>query len=162
MISLSSILKIGGLAEQMLGWAGRMFGDSPTAGLDDLNDALGRFPDAAMRETTKANEASVATIRTELMVYPSATSDRYVRTYELQHGWANAPITTSSTMYGLEPAQVTDIRNPVPYTPMVQVRATQARWNRKRWQTVEDVLAKNAPRIMDRIIAALTALSNSF
>jgi hypothetical protein len=27
---------------------------------------------------------------------------------------------------------------------------------------VEDVLAKNAPRIMDRIIAALTALSNSF
>lgn len=162
MISLSSLFKMGGLAAQALGWAGRLLGDTTTAGLDDLDDALRRFPDAALNTTATAQEEAMATIRADLMVYPSTQSKTYVRTYELQHGWANAPITTSSTMYGMDVARVTDIRNPVPYTPYVQVRATQARWNRKRWQTVEDVLAKNAPRIMDRVIAALTALSNAF
>lgn len=163
MVTFTSILRIGSLAKRLIGQIGDRWYNDPNSVFSDVQQSLDRLPDAVMRETATANEQSIANIKRDLMAYPEQSmTSRYVRTYTLQHGWSDAPITTVNTMDGVLGAKVTNVTNPVPYTSWVQQRATQARWNRGRWRTVEDAVEKFAPAILDRVITALTVFSNGF
>ena len=163
MVAFTSILQLGRVAAQFIGTLGGRLYQDPNQAMADLQYSLDRLPDAMMRETAKANEASVADIRRDLMAYPSPRqTSRYERTYILQHGWSDAPITTVDVFDGTLGTKVTNVTNPVPYAGWVQSRATQARWNWGRWRTVEDVVKKHSPSILDRVITALTIVSNGF
>lgn len=163
MISFSSIFRLGSIAKRVIGQVGDRLYNDPSSVFYEVQQSLDRLPEAMMRETADANEKSVADIKKDLMAYPEqSTNSRYVRTYVLQHGWSDAPVTTVNIMDGVLGAKVTNVTNPVPYSPWVQQRATQARWNRGRWRTVEDAVEKFAPAIVDRVITALTIFSNGF
>jgi len=163
MIQIRSALRFAASATR---WLGGVFGritDAPNEGFEQLGRALDRFPDELAKETAKAQEQSIANMKTDLMAYPSQRyGTTYRRTYLLRSGWVGAPIITSSTIDSGFPAKVTSIENPVPYAGWVQRRSTQAYWNRGRWATVEDVIAKHSPSVVDTIIRAVTILSRSF
>lgn len=163
MIQIRSALRFAAHATR---WIGGVFGrvtDAPNEGFEQLGQALERLPDEFAKETAKAQERAVANMKSDLMAYPSQRiSSTYTRTYVLRTGWIAAPIITNNTIDSGFPAKVTSIENPVPYSGWVQQRSTQAYWNRGRWATVEDVIAKHSPSVIDSIIRAVTILSRSF
>jgi len=160
---ISSWFKVGSLGFRLLGRMTKKFSKDPVEGLNDLGSALDRLPGEMVREMEKSNEQAIANMRRDLMSYPSPNfGSTYVRTYQLRHGWSDAPISTQQVMNGLLGESVTSLTNPVPYTPYVQEAATQTRWNRFRWRTVEEVVVSNTPSVVDRLIQALTILSRSF
>jgi hypothetical protein len=163
MLQVRSILTVAANATR---WLGGMFRASATAaneGFEQLSIALQRMPDEFEAETVKAQEQSIANMKVDLKAYPAPRmTSTYIRTYVLRTGWDAAPISTTNTMDSGFPANVTSIENQVPYAGWVQLRATQTRWNRGRWATVEDVIAKHSPSVVDGIIRALTILARSF
>lgn len=163
MVTFTSIFQLGRVALGLIGQIGSRLYQNPNQAMDDLQASIDRLPNAMMRETAKANEASIADIRRDLMAYPSPRqTSRYERTYVLQHGWSDAPITTVDVFDGTLGTKVSNVTNTVPYAGWVQSRATQARWNWGRWKTVEEVVEAHSPSILDRVISALTIVSNGF
>lgn len=163
MFSIISTLNLGRAGIRMLGNVGGLFvSKGPTAGFAQLQKVLGDLPDEMMKETQKANEQSIANIKKDLMVYPTANAgSTYTRTFELRTGWIAAPIQTTNIMTGYLGEKITRVDNPVPYTKWVQQKSTQTRWNRFRWTTVEDTIERHTPNIVDRIAMLLDILSRS-
>lgn len=163
MFEIVSAFKMGKAGIRFLG---RLLGTSmrsPSEGFEKLNVALSKLPEEMMHETEKSNALAVANMKADLMVYPpERRNSRYVRTYTLRTGWASAPITTDNVMDGMLGTKVTGIVNPVEYTPWVQQKRTQTGWNKYRWSTVEDVVAKHSPSIISRLGTALDILARSF
>jgi hypothetical protein len=161
MITIKSIFEGGSVASKLLGlvW-GR---PSPTQGFEELKTAFSRLPDEIIEQVTNAQEQSIVDMKKDLMAYPSQRrGSTYIRTYTLRHGWEDAPVISVPTMQGLTPTKITSIENPVPYAGWVQVRSTQKVWNRYRWTTVEDVIERHSPMVIDKIVNVLTILSRSF
>lgn len=158
---LKSVFRGGSTAMKLLGLVRNR--PSPSQGTDDLNTALGGLPDVFMEEAARAQQESIVSMKTDLMVYPSPRStSTYIRTYELRHGWENATVDVVPSMDGIYPTRVTSIENPVPYAGWVQRRSTQTRWNRYRWTTVEDVIERHSPMLIDKVIQFFTVVSRSF
>ena len=158
---IESVFIGGKIAKKLLGYFASR--PSPSQGVDDLNTALGGLADVIMEETARAQEESIRFMKLDLMAYPSprATST-YVRTYALRHGWEDAPVVSEVSSDGLYPTRVTNIENPVSYAGWVQRRSMQTRWNRYRWTTVEDVIERHSPMLIDKVIQFLTVVSRSF
>lgn len=163
MIQVRTVLRFAAHATRWLGGVFGRISDQPNEGFEQLGQALERLPDEFMKETAKAQERAIANMKTDLMVYPTPRfTSTYRRTYTLRSGWMDAPIITSNTMDSGMPAKITSIENPVPYAGWVQRRSTQTYWNRGRWTTVEDVIVKHSPSVVDTIIRALTVIARSF
>jgi hypothetical protein len=159
MFVITSVLNIGSVVGQfVLKTMGFAVSDIAGDGLSELDNALGQFPSVVMQKLNQTNQQSIADMQKDLMTYPPANrSSTYVRSYTLMHGWENPIISTQS-----DTSYVTSIVNTVPYTPYVQVQATQALRNRKRWRTVEDVLASRTPSLLNMVNTVIDYLCRTF
>ena len=159
MFVITSVLNIGAVAGQfILKSMGFAVSDIAGNGLSELDNALGQFPSVVMSKMSQTNQQSIGDMQKDLQTYPAANrSSAYVRTYTLMHGWENPIISTQS-----DTSYVTSIVNTVPYTPYVQVQATQALRNRKRWRTVEDVLASRTPSLLNMVNTVIDYLCRTF
>ena len=163
MFQILSALRLGANATRFLGTLFSRVGTAASSGFDELSSALGNLETEFQNETAKAQEQSIANMKSDLMAYPAArTGSTYTRTYILRNGWQEAPVVTTNSIVSGFPAKVTSIENPVPYAGWVQRRSTQTYWNRARWTTVEDAIAANTPSVVDTIIRALNVLARSF
>ena len=163
MFQIISALQLGANATRFIGSLFQRIGTSATQGFDQLTTALNNLETEFQEETAKAQEQAIANMKSDLMAYPAARrGSTYTRTYILRNNWQEAPVLTTNSMDSGFPAKVTSIENPVPYAGWVQRRSTQTYWNRARWTTVEDAIAKNTPSVVDTIIRALNVLARSF
>lgn len=161
MFTVISILRVG--SAKLLGSVFSFIGNAAIRGFEQLETALERLPQEYENETVRAQEQTVANMKIDLMAYPAASqTSTYVRTFELRHGWQDAPIITSNTMESGVPARESSITNTVPYAGWVQRRGTQAWFHKGRWQTVEDVVAKHTPTLIDAFIRAVNIISRMF
>jgi hypothetical protein len=106
-----------------------------------------------MRDSLKEELSTGADeMLTKLRAYPAMRpNQKYVRTNRLHDSWRKRANTITNnpsfTVYSMESV--------APYNRYVQVRATQSKWHRGRWTTIEDVRERDSRKVEDRIRSRL-------
>ncbi len=120
-------------------------------GLDDLLVKFKQAPEVVQAEAEAAAVQSLVQLKPDLEDYPpELPNQKYIRTYALQSGWAEAEPVFTPMSSGFE-AMLT---NPTDYGPYVQDKDWQASIHQGRWQTTEDVVKRHASDMQANLDAA--------
>lgn len=122
-------------------------------GLDRWLAALSDAPAILREEVEEGAERGLEHLRRDGAHYPSPRpGQRYQRTYELRRGWLEArPRARWSEGEGIS----LSLDNPVPWAKWVQGTDTQAWMHKRRWWTVDEIMARNEAAVRGELETAL-------
>lgn len=125
-------------------------------GLEGIVDALSQLPDLTQEVLKDASDASLYGMVTPLAAYPPPlTNQRYVRTGQLGRGWRGRPEFRQQRAFTF----VGTLSNPTPYVAQVQDISSQEDIFKGRWQTIQEVLRRELPRVESQFQAAVERLA---
>lgn len=125
-------------------------------GMEGIVDALRELPDLTGEVLRDASDAALYGMVTPLAAYPpELPNQRYVRTGQLGRGWRGRPEFRQQRGFEFRGT----LSNPTPYVERVQDIGKQERIFKGRWQTIQEVLRREMPRIESQFEAAMERLA---